>query len=251
VVGDAGIPAFDSEPASFTIPASGAVALYRSNAAVTPGADNLLDVFVYGSFSNADLLKKLLPSISGGVWNAGTIFTPPGAGVKSSRRTTIPVPDTLRQGAASWESSPYATPGLPDNVAAYEVWILRYNFPAPVETTQALDADPDGDGIKNGIEFALGLNPVVANWGALPQPVVGPGNTISITYNISALAAADATSIPPHAVGTAPHFTIIIETGNTGLLWTNSNATLPVGGGAMTTSSAPSNRLFYRLNVTQ
>lgn len=61
----------------------------------------------------------------------------------------------------------------------FESWAAT-GFPSAVG--EATD-DPDGDGLMNGVEYAFGLNPTLANpASAIPQPV-SIGNTLAVSFS--------------------------------------------------------------------
>ncbi len=51
----------------------------------------------------------------------------------------------------------------------WENWIATNWLPATASSTNGPAADPDGDGIPNALEYALGLNPNAASTAGLPQ----------------------------------------------------------------------------------
>jgi surface-anchored protein len=51
----------------------------------------------------------------------------------------------------------------------WENWISTNWLPATASSTNGPAADPDGDGISNALEYALGLNPNVASTAGLPM----------------------------------------------------------------------------------
>jgi len=57
--------------------------------------------------------------------------------------------------------------------AAYQAWIAPYNLPAD---QAGPNADPDGDGIPNALEFVLGQSPVVAGDASIIMTTVTVGN---------------------------------------------------------------------------
>jgi hypothetical protein len=80
----------------------------------------------------------------------------------------------------------------PTNTTGYSAWLALQ--PAQV-TASGPNGDSDGDGIKNLVEYALGLDPSVKqNSGALPQPIfsagamsmtlVQPPGVTGITYRV-------------------------------------------------------------------
>jgi len=50
----------------------------------------------------------------------------------------------------------------------WEMWVATNWLPATARRTNGTAADPDGDGIPNALEYALGLNPNVASMAGLP-----------------------------------------------------------------------------------
>ena len=67
-------------------------------------------------------------------------------------------------------------------VPAKEVWRSEY-FGSSDDSGDAVDlADPDGDGIKNLMEFSFGLNPLTSSTGQLPAPF---RSGLNVTYQFS------------------------------------------------------------------
>lgn len=52
----------------------------------------------------------------------------------------------------------------------YEQWVSAINWPVPTQTSSLRNADPDNDGIPNGLEFLQGTNPLVADSELWPLP---------------------------------------------------------------------------------
>ncbi len=68
---------------------------------------------------------------------------------------------------------------------AYAVFLSTYGLNA---TTGAPSADPDGDGVPNGLEFLLGGSPVVADAGILPTStyqVVNGATALVFAFNLA------------------------------------------------------------------
>jgi hypothetical protein len=65
-----------------------------------------------------------------------------------------------------------------------EAWLLQYGLPPDGSLDGADDADPDGDGIPNAFERALGLNPRVPNHG-WPIDLISDGAKFSMTYPVA------------------------------------------------------------------
>lgn len=55
----------------------------------------------------------------------------------------------------------------------WENWISTNWLPATANVTNGPSADPDGDGVPNALEYALGLNPNVASTSGLPRFSLG------------------------------------------------------------------------------
>jgi len=67
--------------------------------------------------------------------------------------------------------------------ANYAEWVQRcFRRDAPPEQT-ASDADPDGDGIPNGVEYALDLSPLHADRSELPAGFVTGGPVSNVDYH--------------------------------------------------------------------
>jgi fibronectin-binding autotransporter adhesin len=81
-----------------------------------------------------------------------------------------------------------ATPELVVTLTPRETW-RQANFGTTENTGNAADnADPDGDGFTNIVEFALGTNPNVPNAGPVPSL---SGGFLRLTYTRSVAASAD------------------------------------------------------------
>ena len=64
-------------------------------------------------------------------------------------------------------------------LTGYALWVAT-QYPS---VTGGPNADQELDGLRNGLEYAFGLDPTVATpWSALPQPMRA-GNTLSATYS--------------------------------------------------------------------
>ena len=60
----------------------------------------------------------------------------------------------------------------------YAEWITAY-YPTPLDPNAAVDADPDHDGLKNGVELVLGSSPATSNPGGITT------TTDATNYNFS------------------------------------------------------------------
>lgn len=91
--------------------------------------------------------------------------------------------DELRIGT-SWKS---VTPRPETPVTTYGQWRERHSFASAAEGEPG--ADPDGDGLSNALEYALGLDPLVADRSGLPvgAPTEDKGEmymTLTIPRNV-------------------------------------------------------------------
>jgi hypothetical protein len=119
------------------------------------------------------------------------------SGSSSTTVTILPIPDDIAEGDRTVIlklcSSTLYNSGSPmtDLVTVHDKpadnWRFL-NFGALANTPAAADnADFDGDGIPNLMEYALNLNPKVADRTALPQPVL-VGGYLTLTYVPNAIA---------------------------------------------------------------
>ncbi len=149
-------------------------------------------------------------------------------------------PETLVSG----EDSPF---GIAVRTIAVEEdfvsWIAGFDVP---EGQRGPQDDPDGDGIPNLIEYALDLNPLVPDTGALPAGVVeadGDDNFLTLTINRN-----------PDAIG----ITFLVEVSSDLVDWNSGDehVTLLTDEPSVlkardTTPITESNRRFIRLRVLQ
>ena len=64
---------------------------------------------------------------------------------------------------------------------SYEAWVLR-RFDAPEQSASERLADPDGDGLANLVEFALGLDPGFPDADTLLSPFLSEDGALSMVY---------------------------------------------------------------------
>jgi hypothetical protein len=84
---------------------------------------------------------------------------------------------SIQEGQAYYGSGDLPAPSSTYN---YSTWITENELAALSADKQALDADPDGDGLTNLFEYALGKNPVAADTlGITPDTSSG---SLSITF---------------------------------------------------------------------
>jgi len=84
---------------------------------------------------------------------------------------------SIQEGHAYYGSADLPAPSSTYN---YSTWITENELAALSADKQALDADPDGDGLTNLFEYALGKNPVAADTlGITPDTSSG---SLSITF---------------------------------------------------------------------
>lgn len=78
--------------------------------------------------------------------------------------------------------------GTPPSTTPYEDWVALWFAQNPAFAAAAAlpDADPDGDGISNQMEYALGLNPNTS--GVIPAALVVDGAQLEYTYTRSTAA---------------------------------------------------------------
>ncbi len=159
-------------PAGFTIPAGGFALVVKNQAAFERrwGASHnaiIAGTFPTDNFSNGSELVKL----SYGVGTEILSFTyadaapwptaPDGSGRTLTLRNpnVLPAPNV----AANWRASyaPTGTPGA-DDLLTFALWAADF---AGISNP---DADSDGDGVKDGVEYALFGNPNQPGTGILP-----------------------------------------------------------------------------------
>ena len=65
--------------------------------------------------------------------------------------------------------------------SGYQQWVAEQNFP---DGQSGADADPDGDGIRNAMEYALGTDPLADS--TIHWNLAAPGKNTQISYTIDA-----------------------------------------------------------------
>ncbi|MCH2061666.1 MAG: hypothetical protein MK183_13670 [Verrucomicrobiales bacterium] len=107
--------------------------------------------------------------IDGYVPEAGTTFQLLQSGDNTGAFTSVVLPD-LPEGR-QWDTARLESEGiLAVRGTLAETWLAQYFTaadlanPAPQATLWGWDADPDGDGIANLLEYALGGDPQSASW---------------------------------------------------------------------------------------
>ncbi|MCU0791548.1 MAG: cellulose binding domain-containing protein [Opitutaceae bacterium] len=121
----------------------------------------------------------------------------------------------------------------------YETWRAAHSWPA--ENTSADTADPDGDGLPNLIEYALGLDPVAGNGSPAARLVVDDPPQLTLTFSRIA----------------DPALTYVVEATSDFVswtpLWTSSGAQNTAGPVTVpdTTSLAAQAHRFLRLRVSR
>lgn len=176
-------------PAGFTIPPGGFALVVRNQAAFVSRWGSSFNSIIAGSFptdnfSNGSELVKL--SYGAGTEILSFTYTdaapwptsPDGTGRTLNLRNpnARPAPDT----AANWKAS-YAATGSPgaDDLLSFGLWAA--GFPGIADPA----ADSDGDGVNDGIEYALFGNPTQPNSGILPttaRQTIANDSYLTITF---------------------------------------------------------------------
>lgn len=170
VIGGPDTPNADWQPAGFSLQnGPDAIALYRApentySRGFAPTTEHLVDAAVYHTADTGDLLLGLEQTLTpnrkavnegpdGNPWSLGPLTRDQPAGPKAGFATLDPTPGRRNVRAEAY---------------GYPLWAASHGESLPE------NADPDGDGLPNLAEYALGGKPHTPDWGRLPELENGP-----------------------------------------------------------------------------
>ena len=189
--------------------------------------------------------------------NGTTVFeTSTNSSANTSLNTNFSGPITASSALSAITTASDHLPIVADYLIAtpYTTWQAKYFTPAQLANAaiSGPNADPDGDGIPNLVEYALNLNPEQANVVGLPiigQTTISGQQYLTLTYT-QVIAATDITYVPQVSGDlitwtSGPSYTAIVSTTNNA-----DGVTQTVVTRDLTPMSGASAR-FIRLEVTK